>query len=133
MKDIYGKSSQLFSYLRVVSFAIVIIIMVFAMVRASALGFAPHAPEMALDVKLDAHKKSVENANNQKAYEKAETYKNHKQNQKEETKKKRPDSKKERVTKPKRTHTKTPKTPKPPKPSKTEKKQAAKHKARTLS
>lgn len=123
MKNIHEKSVQVFGFVRIIAFVLLAIITVFATIKASAI--APHAPDIALDVKLNEHRKSVENSNNQKASQKVDTYKKYKQD-----KKKAP--KKEKTLKSK-TKTKKPKTAKPPKPSKAEKKKAAKHKARTLS
>jgi outer membrane biosynthesis protein TonB len=122
MKNIHEKSVQVFGFVRIIAFVLLAIITVFATIKASAI--APHAPDIALDVKIDTHRKSVENSNNQKASQKVDTYKKYKQD-----KKKAP--KKEKTSKSK-TKTKKPKTAKPPKPSKTEKKKARKHKTRTL-
>lgn len=124
MKNIHGVSSQLFAYLRVISFSIVVIIMVFAGIKGSALGFAPHTPDIALDVEIQHHREQTEKYRDQKASEKVDKYKHHK----EEKKKAPPKQKKPKEKK----HGHKTKTPKPPKPSKAEKKKAAKHRARTL-
>jgi hypothetical protein len=129
MRNIHAVSSQVFAYLRVTAFAILMVIIIFATVKGTASGFAPHAPDIALDVKLDSHRKSVENSNNQKASDKVDAYKNHKEQKKAEQKAKRTDPKKANVTKPKSSK---PKKSKPPKPSKADKKKAAKHRVRTL-
>lgn len=125
MKNIHAKSVQVFGFVRIIAFVMLSFITIFATIKASAI--APHAPDIALDVKLDTHRKSVENANNQKASQKVDTYKNYKEQKKAEEKAKRTDPKKAKTEKPKKA-----KTPKPPKPSKTDKKKAIKHKARTL-
>jgi outer membrane biosynthesis protein TonB len=123
MKNIHAKSVQVFGFIRIIAFILMGIITVLATIKALAI--APHAPDIALDVKLDAHRKSVENHNNQKASEKVDKYKQHK----EEKKKAPPKQKKPKDKK----HGHKSKTPKPPKPSKADKKKAAKHRARTLS
>lgn len=122
MKNIHEKSVQVFGFVRIIAFVLLAIITVFATIKASAI--APHAPDIALDVKIDTHRTSVENSNNQKASQKVDTYKKYKQD-----KKKAP--KKEKASKSK-TKSKKPKAAKPPKPSKAEKKKARKHKTRTL-
>lgn len=123
MKNIHAKSVQVFGFVRIIAFVMLAIITIFATIKAVAI--APHAPDIALDVKLDSHRKSVENSNNQKASAKVDTYKKYKQDKKKSSKtNKQPKSK---------TRIKKAKTLKPPKPSKTEKKQARKHKVRTLS
>ena len=123
MKNIHAKSVQIFGFIRIIAFVLLGIVTVFATIKASAL--APHAPDIALDVKLDFHRKSVENANNQKASQKVDTYKKYKEDKKKAPKKQ--NSTKSKTSKPKKS-----KTPKPPKPSKTDKKKAAKHRVRTL-
>lgn len=138
MKDIQVKSVKLFGFMRIAAYAVTAAIMIFACVKGFAL--APHAPDIALQTKLDLNKKSTEKQINQKAHDKVEKYKEERHKDKDSKKKDKSKTKKDaskgkKDSKGKKAPKKKehkPKT-KAPKPSKQDKKKARKHKADNLS